>query len=935
MKLLSWLTNRVILGVVVILVVIWVYQFKLKPQYRPHYEQGIALYNASEYDNARRSLERAYEIAPNAVDVILMLGWTNFKLGNYEVARFYFDRVLKIEPDTEEAQIGAAFVAMETGAGDIDSRLVEKALAKSGGGDPNLRILAAAALSSRGDHFRAAQIYQELENDSSYGTAAKAALADMFGLQGFNDKPSRELPVLNKPSSLQVRFRASEGRMWRQAGSDWQPYYAAGVNLSTGVPGQYGSHNDGGVYQSWLQQARTLNANVVHVYTLLPPAFYRAFYHDARTSGKLLLYQHIWVSDPPQLDYYNTEFVEAMKHKIRDTIDSIHGRGMVPRRRRQTGGVYETDISAHVGGLLIGGDLDPDAVLQTNVVNAGKTSYSGKYISLSNGTAAEVWVAEMLDYMVQYETETYNEQRPVALSSWAPLDPLTHPSENPGTKNDIVSLDETKLRASGEFRAGLFSAYSVYPYYPDFLLNQSKYLTARDSQGPNPFFGYISELRARTPYPLVIVEYGIPNSLGISRFHPLGWHQGGHSEQQQADILTRLTRSIREAGCAGGLVFEMFDEWQKSNWLTRDYQIPAERSTLWLNDMNPEQRYGLIGFRPSGWRLFAGYEADWSDKRVLFEGGSGSDPAQNVRKVQIASDEGFLYLRMQLRCADCSLDGQQLPPDQATPLAYAIALNTLPGHAGIRNLPFGNAAVESGANFVLYLDRPANSQLLIASNYYPHEITPKPDSPEKSEFRLRRTFTPALEDSGAFVQMQVETRAPRYGTNGVFYPGQRYSRSVMRFGNGDPNAPEYDSAAEWYIDRKANTILVRVSWGKLLMTDPSAMSAFYGYSDKLEPLSQGSPGIEVAVFTLQKTGVPDSYEDDVVLAAMPQLNQGRVQNPARYSWKLWNTVSPQPYNKKAYYALQKEFADQTRSGSQPAAGAPRTGPAGNARRAGR
>jgi hypothetical protein len=137
------------------------------------------------------------------------------------------------------------------------------------------------------------------------------------------------------------------------------------------------------------------------------------------------------------------------------------------------------------------------------------------------------------------------------------------------------------------------------------------------------------------------------------------------------------------------------------------------------------------------------------------------------------------------------------------------------------------------------------------------------------------------------------------------------------------------------MDRKANTILVRVSWGKLLLTDPSGLSAFFGYTDKLEPQTRNSPGIDLAVFTLQKAGAPDSYQDDVVLSAMPQLRNGRVQSPARYTWKLWNTVTPQPYNKKAYYALQKEFAEQTRNVAQPAAGAPRPGTTGNPRRASR
>src|SRR5262245_28055131 len=71
---LKFLTNRVLIGMVVFFVLVGFWEFRWKPQYRPLYERGVSLYQAGRFPEALDQFQRAYGIAPNSLDVILMLG---------------------------------------------------------------------------------------------------------------------------------------------------------------------------------------------------------------------------------------------------------------------------------------------------------------------------------------------------------------------------------------------------------------------------------------------------------------------------------------------------------------------------------------------------------------------------------------------------------------------------------------------------------------------------------------------------------------------------------------------------------------------------------------------------------------------------------------------------------------------------------------------
>src|SRR5205085_7386590 len=116
------------------------------------------------------------------------------------------------DPRMEEARMGSSFVTIETGRGQVDYEALMKYLGRRSA-DPNVAILIANALMQNGRNKEAVDIFAKLQYDRNYGKAARIALNDLLGLEGFSDAPSTQLNDGAKPSQLQVGFRAADNAM--------------------------------------------------------------------------------------------------------------------------------------------------------------------------------------------------------------------------------------------------------------------------------------------------------------------------------------------------------------------------------------------------------------------------------------------------------------------------------------------------------------------------------------------------------------------------------------------------------------------------------------------------------------------------------------------------------------------------------------------------
>src|SRR5207245_1469172 len=86
------------------------------------------------------------------------------------------------------------------------------------------------------------------------------------------------LPAVRRPGHPDVPARAAGDGFETRAAGGWQPFYVKGVNLGVALPGNFPSQfpTDDSTYGRCLELIAGARANAIRVYTILPPAFYRA-----------------------------------------------------------------------------------------------------------------------------------------------------------------------------------------------------------------------------------------------------------------------------------------------------------------------------------------------------------------------------------------------------------------------------------------------------------------------------------------------------------------------------------------------------------------------------------------------------------------------------------------------------------------------------------
>jgi len=940
--------NRILITALVVLAVIIFYEVRLKPQSRPLYESALVLYRQGKYNASLLDLQRAYQIEPNSTAILVLTGWNQLKLRQYEQARENFGRAARLDPTLTEAKLGLAYVALETGQGEAPVAGVQAMLAE----DPSNRdfqLAAGVALRQAGRNLEALPILKSLLGSDKYGALARKHLEEMYGIEKLNEEIPDGLPPPRRSGQLRVDFRANGKYLQRRAGNAWENLYVKGINIGPAMPGSFASEPPMLVedYLPWFGQIAELGANTVRAYTILPPAFYRALKRHNETPNlpRLYLLQEVWLADSEEKNLFTPATEKTSRQEVAYVLDLIHGQGNLPMRKGMPSGLYAVDVSEYVLGLLIGRELEPHLVVTNNEWNSFRKSYAGKYISIPEGNPTEVWLASLMDYAVGYEVDKYNQQRPLSIVNWPPLDPLSHPTEaglqlefnlrkKMGERlgelppvfddNDTVSVDSTKLRAGSGFSAGVFASYHVYPFYPDFLLHDPVLLRSRDHAGPNPYFGYLKALKGHySKMPLLIAEYGVPTSIGVSHFHPYGWNHGGLNEREQGELLGRMTRNIVDAGCAGGIVFEWQDEWFKLNWLTAPFEMPLERRSLWLNALDPEENFGLWTYETSQSRLFSAVAgAAWNSVKPLYQKSGappivtlndGADAHRTLSSLAVSSDEAYLYLRLSVQSLPRGADGApQL--DRAN---YLIGLSTRPGHYGSRLLPglAPHLRNPQGFNFLLHVAGAGNTRLLIASNYNPYALLPVEGVSNRVSLEIRSPWKPVLDDWSSFEDIVVESNRLRFSRDGAMFPPQRYSRSLLRYGPLDPNARQYDSLATWSADFQNNALVFRLPWSLLFVTDPSSRQIYAGAEAGAKLQTAGTEGLDIfAVSFNPGKATPDWGRFPVSSLAVtdtlpPADRQGTLIGIQRYRWQDWNVVKLSGRLKASARTLQKIFRE--------------------------
>ena len=645
--------------------------------------------------------------------------------------------------------------------------------------------------------------------------------------------------------------------------ASWKPIFLKGVNLGVALPGKFPSEfpDDFDLYLDWFREMGKMNSNIVRIYTIFPPVFYEAFaqYNLICSDKPLYLMQGVWATVPEDHNYFSEDYTYVFQKEIKDVVDVIHGNIVIPKSRGKADGVYISDVSEYTIAYLLGREWEPQGVTFTNQNNP-ISSFDGDFISVPSGTAMEIWLGQMMDYTLKYETLEYENQHPVSFVNWLPLDPMYHNSEfieNDKVReydNDLEIVDFRKYYKTDLVKTGIYAAYHAYPYYPDFVYLDKKY-----QKGDNNYLPYLQDLKNHCPdMPLIIAEYGVPSSRGNSHYTPYGFNQGGHNEKEQARINKLLTEDIHKSQCGGAIMFEWIDEWFKFNWMVMDFEQPQHRRKYWHNKENPEQNFGIAAVENRK-IIPDGKDNDWPEKGMFKD-----------ENIQAEVDPSYFYLKYNLENFDFEKNN------------LYIALDTYDKKKGDHTIPILNKKQARGIEFFLEFNNPDSARILVDDEYSVfsdiyNDYIPVYSSKENND--------------GRFVPQELISNRTRETLTGEKYKQLLHNRSKLVFGKIEDN-----SNADWYFDAGTSILELRLPWHLINVSDPSSLQVL----DDIE----GTPDIETS--TIDKFNIYSFITD--------KNNNVKYTIPKRekaysYVWEGWNEPEYETRLKEQYYVLQEIFAD--------------------------
>ena len=638
--------------------------------------------------------------------------------------------------------------------------------------------------------------------------ALAALLAALFSVSCKQSAPEAYPEVVRhiaipESGGVSVNFVADESGYFyrRTADNNGELFYVMGVDVGLTEPLTDLSEADVSreTFDLWFKMIGEMNANTVRAFTVMNPDFYAALadYNEAHPGRELYLFQGIWF---PEYMLYEPgdaldEFEEvrsAFKRAVTETVDAVHGSSSYTSYGSLSPAIYDKDVSEYVAGYILGLEYPSEFIAQTNENHPDETKFDGEYLATAeNAEPFDVFLCDVGEELVKYETERYSHQTPVGFLSWQALDPITHSAEPFVDECDSVTLDPSHVLAKQTYRAGLFAAMDAYPYYPEYMNLQREYTEYVTPDGVNDNYrAYLNDLRSVTKVPLLIAEYGLSTSRGIAHAGSCGYAEGGMTENEAAELLSRMTRDVALSGCAGGLVFEWSDEWFKSTW--NEVSFEPDDAAMRTHDLgSAEQGFGVICHEDAA-AIPDGDASEWITETGL-----------EHARLCVKYDAEYLHMLISLP-KDFDFDADTY---------YIPICVTGEGSRKMSAVVSEDGVTETDVSF----DRPADYVLVIHGK----DDTRLLCDAYRDVFDFRQTYLRAIygkdraiapkKDTGEYHTIRMLTaNSMDIFEDGTIRDPQTVETGLLRYGSADPASADFDSLADFCLaDGKLE---VRIAW---------------------------------------------------------------------------------------------------------------------------
>lgn len=554
---------------------------------------------------------------------------------------------------------------------------------------------------------------------------------------------------------------------------EWKKIIIKGVNI-----GPVSSDIKEKDYIKWFHEIGEMNANSIRVNTLQSPEFYNALItYNKNTEKPIYLFQGVLIDDVllnEIQDPFKLDNIVLFKEAIDKTIDVIHGKEEK----------YNSDVSHYLMGYIIGVKWDPQVVDYTNRNREDKKEFEGQFIYTEGARPFENFLANVMDHALAYEKEQYKWQHPISFTNSVTTDILTHPYE-PLRDQDFASINPNVIKTKDK-SAGQFASYAVYPYYPEFLNLDPKYTKYIDHRGKvNNYAGYLKDLISAHEIPVIISEFGLPSSRGLSNISVHGYNKGLLTEVEQGTLLSNLFEDIVVQGGAGGFISTWQDEWDN-----------------WSDAQNSNEQFGILSFDRLKVKV-DGDLNDWNKNKVEPLYSIDKKTENRIKSLYVDHDERYLYLAIQYNDL------------KNTNLDTLIFLDTIK-EQGKNSNPFNENVIVNGTDYLIHISSSGISRIMVSDN--------------------------SNDETNAFnpIKLVLNEEIAHYKT-GQKLPSMSYETGILREGNGNPDSKYYDSLTDYNISKENNLIELRIPWSLIGFNDPSTKNI-------TENLKVGGIRINVAAY---------------------------------------------------------------------------------------
>lgn len=584
----------------------------------------------------------------------------------------------------------------------------------------------------------------------------------------------------------------------------WQDTKIKGIHLSSFEPG-YGRNKTGidkAQVLSWLEEIKGLGANVIKIPSIQPPAFYNAI-HDFNEEAENPIYTiHEVMLDEKAIlayyDIYDSKLRRNFKRDIKNTINVVHGKALILANSRSHKGLYLKDISQYNMGYILGTNTSPEIITLTDSKYSGISSFQGDHFSLEEGSAFEAFVAESLDFLVDYELDQYKQVSLVSYLTDVETDHLNYSHEPNRTRKAQINVD----KINDDPLNNLFISYRFHPSAVDFLDYEYENLGLGQEEESRVFDHHLKALNNIYQRPLILSNIGMSSGRGKSKVDLVnGFDRGQMSEKEQGEKIVELLKANDLAGSAGAIVHSWQDDWTSvtSFSMVEDY-LDNSASSHWLDVQSSDESFGLMAFEiDNGDKVYVdGDSQEWDLEDYLIH--------EEIR-LKVKSDPSFLYLLLEK-------EGLSLTNDN-----IYLGIDITP-KSGSSYWADENASFSMPVDFIVHLNGYRGSRIVVNARYdmfnylykyYSHTI-------EKED------AIPAS-DSQEFSAIYLLNRKKFYfmGTDEIIEPIY-YETGKLTHGNGNPKAEDYHSLTDF--SKKDDSVEIKIPWTILNVKNPISMAIY-------------------------------------------------------------------------------------------------------------